>query len=150
MQNSPVSAAYFACLLRQADAGMPVVTICRGAGLSYATFHAWQREYADLDVGKIDEIELLREENGFLRRLVSEFMLDLHLRSEGLRRRAELGKAQAAIPSGTKPALCSSKQGGSPQEEDACESQVLLNFLRLPDGRSRQKVDNGRRRRSTD
>ena len=60
-------------VLRQGEAGEKVGDICRKVGISEGAYYARQRQYAGLG---ISELRQLREENGRLKRLVADLILD--------------------------------------------------------------------------
>jgi putative transposase len=48
----------------------------RKLGVSQATFYMWEKQYAGLGVQELRELRNLREENGRLKRIVADLMLD--------------------------------------------------------------------------
>lgn len=63
-------------ILKQADAGQPVVQLCREHGVSEATFYRWKSKYGGLEVNEARRLKHLEEENTRLKRLLAEAMLD--------------------------------------------------------------------------
>lgn len=51
--------------------GQTVEEVCRGLGVSPATYHRWQKQYGGADVGTVREHKALKEENARLKRLVA-------------------------------------------------------------------------------
>ena len=72
--------------LRQAEAGTPVVEICRKLGVSEATFYRWKKRYGSLGVSELRELRQLREENRKLKGLVADLSLDKIILQESLRK----------------------------------------------------------------
>jgi putative transposase len=68
--------------LREAESGTTVREICRGHGISDATFYIWKKKYANLGLSELRELRQLREENGKLKRLVADLSLDRHILQE--------------------------------------------------------------------
>jgi len=71
-------------ILREADAGAVVLDLCRKHGMSSATYYAWKAKYGGLEVSEAKRLRSLEEENGKLKRLLADAMLD----NAGLTRRA--------------------------------------------------------------
>lgn len=73
--------------LRQADAGMKVVDICRKMGVSEQSFYRWKSKYASLGVSELREMRQLREENRKLKQLVADLSLDKQMLQDVLRKK---------------------------------------------------------------
>ncbi len=63
-------------ILREADAGAVVLDLCRKHGMSSATYYAWKSKYGGLEVSEAKRLRSLEEENGKLKRLLADAMLD--------------------------------------------------------------------------
>jgi putative transposase len=63
-------------ILREADAGAVVLDLCRKHGMSSATYYAWKAKYGGLEVSEAKRLRSLEEENGKLKRLLADAMLD--------------------------------------------------------------------------
>jgi putative transposase len=50
--------------------------VCRKHGISSATFYKWKAKYGGLDVSDAKRLRSLEDENGKLKRLLAEAMLD--------------------------------------------------------------------------
>ena len=70
--------------LHQAESGVAVTEVCRGLGISQATFYKWKRRFAGLGISELRELRQLREENARLKRLVADLSLDKHILREAL------------------------------------------------------------------
>ena len=68
--------------LRQAEGGARVADVCRGHGVSEATFYVWKKKYRGLALNELRELRQLREENAKLKRLVADLSLDRHILQE--------------------------------------------------------------------
>ena len=65
--------------LRQAEAGISAVEICRKMGVSEQTFYNWKKRYAGMGVSELRKLKALEEENRNLKRLVADLSLDKHM-----------------------------------------------------------------------
>lgn len=63
-------------VLKQVELGMPVGDVCRKMGISEQSFYRWKKVYGTMEPSEARELKQLREENGRLRRLVSDLSLD--------------------------------------------------------------------------
>jgi putative transposase len=73
--------------LRQAEAGTPVVEICRRLGVTEQTFYRWKKKFAGLGVAELARLRQLEEENKKLKSLVADLTLDKHMLQEVLRKK---------------------------------------------------------------
>ena len=71
-------------ILKQAEAGMTVASLCRQHGMSDATFYKWRSKYGGMDVSEARRLRGLEEENQRLKRLVAEQALDIQALKEVL------------------------------------------------------------------
>ena len=71
-------------ILKQAEAGVSVASLCRQHGMSDATFYKWRSKYGGLDVSEARRLRGLEEENQRLKRLVAEQALDIQVLKEVL------------------------------------------------------------------
>lgn len=62
--------------LRRVESREKVGEVCRGLGISQGTLYVWKKHYAGLGVTELREQRQLREENGRLKRLVSDLSLN--------------------------------------------------------------------------
>lgn len=68
--------------LKQYESGEKVADICRKMAVSQASFYTWKKQYAGMGVQKLRELRQLREENGRLKRLVADLLLDRQILQE--------------------------------------------------------------------
>lgn len=87
MKKSKVTEEQFAYVLRQAEAGTPVSDLCRGLGISEATFYVWKKRFAGLGISELRRLRLLEDENARLKQLVGDLALDKHTLNEVIRKK---------------------------------------------------------------
>ena len=75
-----------AFILKQGDDGVPVVEICRRAGISQATCFNWRRKFAGLLPTEMKRLKQLEDENGRLRKLVADLSPDKEMLQDVVRR----------------------------------------------------------------
>ena len=63
-------------MLKEHEAGMKTVDVCRKHGLSEATFYKYKAKYGGMDVSEARRLKALEEENTRLKKLLAEAMLD--------------------------------------------------------------------------
>ncbi len=73
--------------LRQAEAGTPVLEVCRKLGVTEQTFYRWKRKFASLGIAELRRLRQLEEENHKLKQLVADLTLDKHMLQEVLRKK---------------------------------------------------------------
>lgn len=71
-------------ILKEAEAGMKVVDLCRKHGISDVTFYKWRSKYGGLEVSEARRLKQLEEENQRLKRLVADQALDIQVLKEVL------------------------------------------------------------------
>ncbi len=76
MKASKFTDAQKAFILKQGADGHPVAEICRKAGISQATYFNWKKKYEGLLPDEMRRLKLLEDENGKLKKLLAETMLD--------------------------------------------------------------------------
>ncbi len=72
--------------LRQVEAGMPAVELCRKLGVTEQTFYRWKRKFAGLGVAELRRLRDVEDENRRLKQLVADLTLDKHMLQEALRK----------------------------------------------------------------
>ena len=87
MKASRFSDAQKAFILKQGADGMPVVDICRKAGISQATYFNWKKKYDGLLPNEMRRLKQLEDENNKLRKVVADLSLDKEMLQDALRRK---------------------------------------------------------------
>ena len=63
-------------MLREAEAGAKTADLARRYGVSEATLYNWKAKYGGLEVSEAKRLRALEDENGRLKRLLADAMLD--------------------------------------------------------------------------
>ena len=63
-------------VLREADAGGVAREICRRIGVTETTFYKWRQKYGGMEVNEAKRLRELEIENGRLKRVVADLVLD--------------------------------------------------------------------------
>ena len=63
-------------VLREAEAGAKAADLARKHGVSEATLYNWKARYGGLEVSEAKRLRALEDENGRLKRLLADAMLD--------------------------------------------------------------------------
>jgi putative transposase len=63
-------------ILKEHEAGMATADLCRKHGISQATFYNWKAKFGGMDVSEAKRLKALEDENGKLKRLLADAMLD--------------------------------------------------------------------------
>ena len=76
MKRSRFSEEQIIGVLKEHEAGAKTADVCRKHGISEATFYSWKSKYGGLDVSEARRLKALESENGKLKKLLAEAMLD--------------------------------------------------------------------------
>jgi putative transposase len=88
MKASRFSDAQKALILNQGRDGIPVADICRKAGISPATtLLNWKKKYGGLLPDEMRRLKQLEDENGKLKKLVTDLSLDREMSQDVIRRK---------------------------------------------------------------
>jgi len=77
MKRSRFSDEQIIGILKEHQAGLSATELCRKYGVSDATFYKWRSKYGGMDVSEAKRLKALEEENGKLKRLLADAMLDV-------------------------------------------------------------------------
>lgn len=84
MKRSRFSDEQIIGILKEHQAGLSAVELCRKYGISDATFYKWRSKYGGMEVAEAKRLRALEEENGKLKRLLADAMLDVSTLKEML------------------------------------------------------------------
>jgi putative transposase len=77
MKGSRFSEEQIIGILREQEAGATTADICRKYGISEATFYKYKAKFGGLEVSEAKRLKALEDENGKLKKLLAEAMLDI-------------------------------------------------------------------------
>ena len=63
-------------ILREHEAGASVADLCRKHGMSSASLYLWKAKYGGMEVSDAKKLRSLEDENGKLKKLLADAMLD--------------------------------------------------------------------------
>jgi putative transposase len=84
MKKSKFTEAQITYALREAEAGTPVLEVCRKLGITEQTFYRWKKRFGGMGVPELRKLRQLEEENLKLKQLVADLSLDKHILQEVL------------------------------------------------------------------
>ena len=76
MKRSRFTEEQIILILKEHEAGMATADLCRKHGISQATFYNWKAKFGGMDVSEAKRLKVLEDENGKLKRLLADAMLD--------------------------------------------------------------------------
>ena len=85
IKKSRFTEEQIAFALRQAEAGTPIVEVCRKMGVSEQTFFRWKKKYAGMGIAELRRLKQLEEENRKLKTLVADLSLDKQILQDALK-----------------------------------------------------------------
>jgi putative transposase len=77
MRKSRFSDEQIIGILKEHQAGLGAAELCRRHGISDATFYKWRSRFGGMEVSEAKRLQALEEENGRLKRLLADAMLDV-------------------------------------------------------------------------
>lgn len=63
-------------ILKEAEAGLPIIELCRKYGISDATYYNWKAKYGGMTVSDAKKLKQLEDENRRLKQIVADLSLD--------------------------------------------------------------------------
>ena len=76
MKRSRFTEEQIIAILKEQEAGVPVAELCRKHGMSNASFYHWKAKFGGMDVSDAKKLRALEDENGKLKKLLADAMLD--------------------------------------------------------------------------
>jgi len=83
MKTSQHTAEQIIKILEQAEKGeQTIAAVCREHGIAENTFYRWRKTYGGMSASEVQRLKELEKENGRLKRLLAERMLEIDLLKE--------------------------------------------------------------------
>jgi putative transposase len=76
MKRSRFSEEQIIGILKEHEAGVSVADLCRRHGVSDASIYKWKARFGGMDVSEAKRLRALEDENGKLKRMLADAMLD--------------------------------------------------------------------------
>ena len=76
MKRKRFSDEQIIAILKEHEAGVGVADLCRKHGMSSASLYGWKAKYGGMEVSDARKLKSLEEENGKLKKLLADAMLD--------------------------------------------------------------------------
>ena len=76
MRKSRFTEEQIIAILKQHEAGVPTVEVCRKHAISPASFYKYKAKFGGMDVSDAKRLRALEDENAKLKKLLAEAMLD--------------------------------------------------------------------------
>ena len=84
MKTSKFTDSQIISILKQAESGVPVATLCREHGMSNVTFYKWRAKYGSMDALLIARLKELEAENAKLKKMYAEERLKAEIIQEAM------------------------------------------------------------------
>jgi len=84
MKKSRFTDSQIIDVLKRAEAGLTVPELCRGLGISSATFYKWRAKFGGMDTSLMARMKELEAENARLRKMHVEEKLKAEVVAEAL------------------------------------------------------------------
>jgi len=76
MRKSRFTEVQIIGMIKEQEAGLPATELCRKHGISPASFYKLKAKYGGMEVSDARRLKILEDENGKLKRLLADTMLD--------------------------------------------------------------------------
>ena len=87
MKKSRYTDAQIMGILRQADSGVPVASLCREHGMSAASFYKWRAKYGGMDASMMRRLKELEDENRRLKRMYADLSIQAEIVKDALQKK---------------------------------------------------------------
>ena len=76
MRSSRFSNEQIIGMIKEQESGLPTAEVCRKHGISTASFYKYKAKFGGMEVSDARKLKALEDENGKLKKLLAEQMLD--------------------------------------------------------------------------
>ncbi len=76
MKRSRFTEEQIVGVLKEQEGGTPTAELCRKHGISQGTFYNWKAKFGGLEMSEAKRLKGLEDENGRLKKLLADAMLD--------------------------------------------------------------------------
>ena len=87
MRTSRYSDSQIMAILKQAEAGTPVPSLCREHGMSSALFYKWRSKFGGMDASMIKRLKELEAENARLKKMYADVQLQNEVIKEAIEKK---------------------------------------------------------------
>lgn len=87
MKKSRYTDAQIMGILRQANSGIPVASLCREHGMSAASFYKWRSKYGGMDASMMRRLKELEDENRRLKRMYADLSIQTEIVKDALQKK---------------------------------------------------------------
>jgi len=87
-------------ILKEHEAGVSVVELCRKHGVSDASIYKWKAKFGGMDVSEAKRLKSLEDENAKLKRLLANAMLDNAALKDRLGKNGDARGGATGVPDG--------------------------------------------------
>lgn len=84
MKTSHFTDSQILSILKQAESGTPVPTLCREHGMSSASFYKWRAKFGGMDASLMARLKELEAENAKLKKMYVEERLKAEIIQEAM------------------------------------------------------------------
>jgi len=84
MKTSRFTNSQILSILKQAESGTPVSTLCREHGMSSASFYKWRAKFGGMDASLMARLKELEAENAKLKKMYAEERLKAEIIQEAM------------------------------------------------------------------
>ena len=87
MKGKRFSEVKIMSVLKEGEAGVPVLELCRKHGIGQSTYFTWRSKYGGMSINELKRLKQLEDENNRLKRMYASLSLDRELLKEVLEKK---------------------------------------------------------------
>jgi putative transposase len=76
MKRSRFAETKVVSILKEGEAGVPVVELCRSHGISQSTYYNWKAKYGGMEASDLRRLKELEAQNRHLKQMYAELSLE--------------------------------------------------------------------------